>query len=197
MSAPETFSHRWLTQDDSWDPTKPYIVNDGFISTTSYYPVFNEVPMPVIIVIDPAHVTIDGEPAGSVLDVVENHAGIEGIKSLTLAAILAWDSTRQQAHEAEIADIMASHAETVAGLTVQSQQAADAAKDAAETALADKAATIATLSATLAEKHSLIDTLGGTELGQQMKRAAQLKAAQDALARAQADLEKLNEGSAQ
>ena len=121
--------------------------------------------MPTIVVIDPANVTVDGEPAGSFIDVLINHdpdlrLGLEptdakGVRGGLLAAMTAWSEARRQDATANTKAISDAYAAALAG------------KDAAH------AAEVAELEATIAEQQALIDTLGGTELGRQMAKDAQ------------------------
>lgn len=95
--------------------------------------------MPNIVVVDLGHVTVDGEPVGSILDLAWNRPQIEGIQGLALTALQAWVNARDQAHQA-----------------------------AATETLAAKDAVIADLQSQVTDLQGQVATLGGTELARQL-----------------------------
>jgi len=125
--------------------------------------------MPVVVVFDPSNVTIDGQHAGSVPDVLSNH----GLHQEVLAALhdchaglrcrndealqslrddhAAATKVRDDAHAAELAGLKATHA----------------------AALGARGDELAKAVAQVADLQSQVDALGGTELGKKMRRAAE------------------------
>lgn len=160
--------------------------------------------MPTIVVHSPAHVAVDGIDAGSVVDVLANYPAdrFPGIRGEVLAGLSAWGDALRQAHEDDCRAICERHAaDTVAARAVAEGRIAQLATSHAEAiaqieagktaALAERDEEVARLRAEIAEKDAMIKALGGTELAQKLRREAQVKAAQEALAKAQADLESL------
>lgn len=176
--------------------------------------------MPTIVVNDFDNVTVDGVASGSVPDVLANFKGVTGIRGDMQTAVQAWRDGREKAHADAVAAKEQAHADALAGKDQahaealaarhEEHQAALAAKDAAhadalaakDAALAEAAAhaeaeaarlrdTIASQQTMLNERQAMIDALGGTELGQQMKREAELARLREQKARIEADLAKL------
>lgn len=163
--------------------------------------------MAEVVVVDLEHVTVDGEAVGCILDVPENRPDVEGIKSLTLAALRRWSDNCDQCnenqiqviktqHESEIAELTARHAAAIAALQKHADDAVAAAQAELSAALESRhlectgklRAELASKEAAVVELRAQIDALGGTELGQRLAREAKIQAAQEAVARAQADL---------
>lgn len=152
--------------------------------------------MAEVVMIDLAHVAVDGNAAGSVLDVRDNYPSVDGIKSLTLAAMQSWLDARDQAHADELAAAIKAGEDAVAAARAEcnANHAAAAEKltcDHAE-AISGFQSTIAKLNAQATDYKTQIEALGGTELGQQMAKAAAIRVAEDAVAKANADLAALN-----
>lgn len=100
--------------------------------------------MPEIVVIDLNTVTIDGETAGSVLDVAANYPQIEGIKGLVLTALQGWLTARDQAHADELANRDAQIA-ALGGTELAQQIATEARRQAALDAIAAAQAELASI----------------------------------------------------
>jgi hypothetical protein len=131
------------------------------------------------VVLDPSHVQVDGVSAGSVVDVLSNHAARPEARRELLAALRGWHETLQQSHAAQVKEAGDRHAEIVSRLAAG--HAADA---------ASSAATIAGLQAQVA-------ALGGTELARRLGRDARRHAAVKAIADAQAALDTLDAADAE
>ncbi len=143
--------------------------------------------MPEIKVNDPADVTIDGRPSGTLVDVLANHARDPAdpahaeFRAALHAAHLDWHGSLVAKHEAAIKEhgqvVTKIHADHAAALQEQTDRHAKA---------------VAALQAQVKDQQVLIDTLGGTELGQKMARDARRETARQAAAKAQADLDAID-----
>lgn len=55
-----------------------------------------------IVIVDLAHVTVDGETIGSIFDLAWNRPQLDGVQALALASLQAWIEARDQANAAQI-----------------------------------------------------------------------------------------------
>jgi chromosome segregation ATPase len=179
--------------------------------------------MPEIIVLDLNHVTIDGVASGSVTDILANRKDVDA--SEFLAALTAWrdachcthDETLQSqiaAHEAAIADLNSKHDADLAARDAALADAVAAEKARGASALADLqsrhdaeiaqcnetaaslSAKITALEADVAERQNMINVLGGTPLGLQMRDEARRQELLAQKERLEAQLASLEAGSA-
>lgn len=148
----------------------------------------------LIVVLDLTHVTVDGEPAGSVTDLLCNYASVDGIRSAVLTALQAWASQRDadyasvvdqlvEAHRLAFEDQTAKHAAALASLEADHS-----------TAIEGLQVTITGLQATEADLRNQVKALGGTELAQSLARDAERQRLLAAKAKAEADLAALDGG---
>lgn len=123
------------------------------------------------------NILLDGQNAGSVTDVLLNHGSIEGLREAILKACHEW-------HGAVVADHQEMHASAT-----EKQQAEHT--DAIEKLKAEHDKTVADLRADLDQHKAHVEALGGTELAQRLRREADLKAAHEAKAQAEARIAEL------
>lgn len=149
--------------------------------------------MPTIVVNDPNNVTVDGTPVGSIPDVLANYGDVPGIRSAVLAALQAWKDDMLREHAIERGELAEQHGDEIVqaraafdqmkarhvadldALGASHAERVEAFKAKHAEALAAKDAEIGRLKAKVAEQKSLIDALGGTELGQRMAREAECR----------------------
>jgi hypothetical protein len=126
--------------------------------------------MATIVVTDLSNISVDGTPAGSVVDVLANYGSkVPGLRGALLRAVKDWHDGHRKSIDDAVAALKAEH----------------------ETALAGRDAVIADL-------QSQIEALGGMERARQLQREVRIKAAREAKERAEKELADLDsEGSDQ
>ncbi len=136
--------------------------------------------MPIILILDPSNVTIDGQPAGALVDLIANHANDPAdaahaaFRAALHDALVTWHEANRQATEKTLADahaeFQAQHAKAMTARNAKYEADLQLHVDTHAEALAKAHDEAAKHRAIAGDLRGQVDALGGTELAIKLKR---------------------------
>lgn len=155
--------------------------------------------MPTFEVVDLSNIKVDGENYGRFTNLQWNCGPQpDGFAGQLFDAVQAWVDERDRLHAEALAAAVQAGNDAVAAAWAECNATREdelaRVRASYEKELGLVQAAIAPLKARIAEQTAQIEALGGTELGQRLAKEAKIRAAQEAVARAQADLEVATHG---